>query len=314
MATSVATVFMTVLSMTFQQSDTTITVAAGARLDVETMGGSIVVGTWDRNEVRVQATHGSRDVIDVETSGSVVRVRAERSSGFGFTGIVDYQINVPATMDLELSGINVGITVEGTRGRVNAQSVQGDITVRGGRGEITLESVTGRVELDGVEGSVKATSVAGGVRLRNVTGDVEAESVSGSVVLENVTSSRVNASSVSGRIYYDGIIANNGRYSFATHSGWITLGVQPDLNATISVALLSGSFSSTIGTLAGGAGDRGRRQTFTVGAGSAFVELESFSGTVRIVRRGEVPAPTADASGAPRGLGLNLDDLLNSIF
>jgi DUF4097 and DUF4098 domain-containing protein YvlB len=314
MAMSLATVLMTVLSMAFQQSDTTITVAAGDRLDVESMGGSIVVGTWDRNEVRVQATHGTRDVVNVETRGSVVRVRTERSRGFGFSGIVDYQITVPATMDLELDGVNVAITVEGTRGRVNAESVQGDITLRGGRGEVSLETVMGRVEVDGVQGAVRAASVAGGMRVRNVIGEIEAESVSGSVVIENVTSSSVNASSVSGRIYYDGIIANDGRYSFASHSGSITLAVQPDLNATISLALLSGSFSSSIGSMTGATGDRGRRQTFTVGAGSALVELESFSGTIRIARRGEVSAPTADASGAMPGLGFDLDNVLNSIF
>ncbi len=317
MATSVATVLMTFLSMALQQSDTTITVAPGVRLDVETMGGSIAVATWDRNEVRVQASHGTRDGINIETSGSVVRVRGERTGGFGIPSIIDFQITVPAAMDMDLSGVYVTVAVEGARGRVNANTIQGDITVRNGRGEVSAKAVSGRVEIDGVAGSVNASSVAGGVRLRNVTGNIDAESVSGSVVLENASSSRVEVSSVTGRIFYDGVIAANGRYSFATHSGSITLGVQPDLHATVSVALLSGSFSSSFGSLNGGANDRGRRRTLTIGTGSAMVEVESFSGAVSIVRRGEVPVPTADRGRPIGNLGsdlagaLDLTDILN---
>jgi hypothetical protein len=36
---------------------------------------------------------------------------------------------------------------------------------------------------------------------------------------------------------------------------------------------------------------RGRRATYTLGAGGADVELESFGGTIRLRRPGTVPAP-----------------------
>jgi DUF4097 and DUF4098 domain-containing protein YvlB len=272
-----------------QQSDTTITVAGGARLDVETHGGSITIDTWNRNEVRVQATHGSRDEIQVRTRGSVVRVDAENSRGG--PAIIDYRITVPAAMDLELEGIYTEITVSGTQGQVSASTVQGNITVTGGTGQVELESVQGRILVDGARGTVRAASVAGQVRLRNIRGPIEAESVSGRVVIEGASSNQVSAETVSGRIYYDGAIEEGGSYSFVTHSGSVTVSVPGALNSTISVATISGSLESSFPGLTTTGSIRGRRQSLTAGNGNSTLELESFSGDLRLVRRGEVSPP-----------------------
>src|SRR5574341_1742836 len=63
-----------------QQTDTTLPVRQGARLDVENFGGEIVVRTWAQDRVRIQATHSSRDWIEVSASPSAVRVEADRKS------------------------------------------------------------------------------------------------------------------------------------------------------------------------------------------------------------------------------------------
>jgi DUF4097 and DUF4098 domain-containing protein YvlB len=273
------------------QADTTITVPATARLDVQTQGGEIIVDTWARNEVRVQAAHGSRDQIRVVTSGQVVRVRAEPTSGN--VGIVDYRITVPVGMDLDLSGVYADILVRGTRGQVRAQTVHGDVTVNGGSGQVSAEAVQGMVLVEGARGTVNARSVAGQVRMRDVQGDITAQAVSGAVVLENVQSANVSASSVSGQVFYDGPIAAGGRYSFTSHSGGVTVAVPANPNATFSIAQLSGSFTSSLPGLATAStgSSAGRRRTLTAGDGSAVVELESFSGSIRVVGRGEVAAP-----------------------
>ena len=65
------------LAVVMQQTDTTVSVRPNARLELENYGGSIVVRTWDRNQVRVKATHGRRDWIEISASASVVRVEAE---------------------------------------------------------------------------------------------------------------------------------------------------------------------------------------------------------------------------------------------
>ncbi|MEX0912489.1 MAG: hypothetical protein WD031_03585, partial [Gemmatimonadota bacterium] len=120
MTTTLAVVVLAGLLAAPQQADTTITIPAGERLDVHTQGGQIVVSTWDRQEVRIEAEYGSRDQIRVTTSGSVVRVRADSRGGIG---IVDYRITTPVGTDLDLGGLFTEIRVEGEPGRVRANTV-----------------------------------------------------------------------------------------------------------------------------------------------------------------------------------------------
>lgn len=267
------------------QTDTTLAVQPGSRLEVRTTGGDITVRTWDRNAVRIEAEHSSRTLVDVESSGTVVRVRAR--SRFGPANAVDYRITVPASMSLELSGMYTEIDVQGTRGDVSAQSVQGDITVRGGRGSVSARSVQGAVLVEGAEGQVRVASTSDDVRVVGASGEVYAVTVSGDVYLERVTSGRVEAGTVSGDVYYDGTLQPRGRYSFVTHSGDVVASVPEGADATITVSTLNGDVDASFPLPSGGDGT-GRRFEYTLGSGSAQVEMETFSGDVALRRPGEV--------------------------
>jgi DUF4097 and DUF4098 domain-containing protein YvlB len=294
MTTLTTAILIAGLSAPLQQADTTIILPAAERLEVQTAGGEIVVDTWDRDEIRIEAEYGSREEVRVSTSGAVVRVQGESRIGIA---TIDYRITVPADMDLELVGMNADIYVDGSQGQVGARTVNGDIRVRGGGGRVEVETVQGSVEVEGARAAVRARSVGGQVLLRNVTGAIDAQTVSGGVVLEGIQSNRVDASAVSGGIFYDGAIQDNGRYSFVSHSGSVTLALPETPNATVRVGVLSGTIRSSFPGTVGPTRDSGRTQSFTVGTGSAFVEIESFSGSVRLVRRGEVDPP----GGSNRG-------------
>jgi DUF4097 and DUF4098 domain-containing protein YvlB len=289
MFSTLATVFLAALLIAPQQPDTTITVPARERLDVYTQGGEIAISTWDRNEVQVRASYGSRDRIDVRSSGSVVRVRSQ--SNRPGPGIVEYEITVPVGMNLELEGLYTDISIEGTNGQVDAVTVQGDVSLRGGGGRVDIETVQGSISVEDARGDVSTHAVGGDIRLQDIAGSIDAETVSGRLVLTNINASRVSAASVSGRIYFDGSIAEGGSYAFASHSGSITVAVPQPLNATVSVAQISGAFNSSVSSLTTSELRRGRRQSFTAGNGSALLELESFSGSIRLANRGDVDPP-----------------------
>src|SRR2546427_6575700 len=74
MLTTLAT--LAALALT-QQTDTTVQVRSGARLEISNFGGEIAVKTWSRNAVRVVAEHSSRDRISVDASDQLVRVKTE---------------------------------------------------------------------------------------------------------------------------------------------------------------------------------------------------------------------------------------------
>ena len=86
--------------------DTVIAVDPGGRLDVENFRGSVTVHAWDRNEVRVMAD-GPRNAVRIHGGGSSVTVRTEHQHGHRS---VDYRLNVPATMDMTIHGVDTDVT------------------------------------------------------------------------------------------------------------------------------------------------------------------------------------------------------------
>lgn len=273
------------------QTDTTFSVQPGARLEVNNMGGEIAVRAWDRNEVRIQAEHSSRTRVDVRNTGSVVTVRA--GSGYGPANIVDYRITVPASMALDLSGMHTDIDVQGTQAEVKAQTVQGEVSIRGGR-SVSARSVSGEVSVEGARGDVRASTTSENVRVASAVGEVIAETVSGDIFLERIDSRRVEAGTVSGDVFYDGTIQDRGRYSFVTHSGDVVASVPERADVKVSIASIDGDLDASFPVTFVG-DDRGRRQSFVLGSGSAQLEMETFSGDVLLRRPGEVSAALEQA-------------------
>src|SRR5438034_146098 len=129
-----------------QETDPTVRVRAGARLEISNFGGEMDAKTWGRNAVRVMAEHSSRDRIRVDASDQVVRVKTE--AGRRGPSQIDYAVTVPAWMALNLSGVYTDIKVDGAQNEITAETVQGEITVLGGAGNVSLKSVMGAVTLD----------------------------------------------------------------------------------------------------------------------------------------------------------------------
>lgn len=264
------------------QSDTTFAVSPKARLDVRDHEGTITITAWNRNDVRVRASLGRRERIEVSNTGAVVRIEARRERGGPAS--VDFDITVPASMALSLNGLSADISVDGVTGDVTAQSVEGDITVRHGGGSATLSSVEGDVILDGARGRVQVNGTDGGIRISNVVGDISAETIDGDITLDGIDAANVDASTVDGDVSYRGTVKDGGSYHLSSHSGDVTLSVGSQVNATVSVSTFDGSFDAAFPVQLTQSRP-GKRFTFVLGNGSARVELESFDGTIRLDRR-----------------------------
>ena len=261
-----------------QQTDTTLAVSRDTRLSVDNFAGAISVTGWNRNEVRVQATGGDEDKVKVRLGGGVLRISQNMRYG---PESVDLRISVPAWMSVDLEGVSTSISVSGTQGPVSAQSVEGDITLRGGAGNISLSSVEGAVSAEETKGNVEVTSVEGDVVLRNIAGEVSVSAVDGGILLEGITSSSVRANTVDGDITFAGGITDGGRYGFTTHDGNVTIRPVGKINATVSVSTFSGEFESTSPVTVTRTQSGGNRFSFTIGTGSANLDLEAFDGSIR---------------------------------
>src|SRR3989475_4759789 len=211
MLTTLATLAALALA---QQTDTTVPVRAGARLEINNFGGEIAVKTWSRNAVRVVADHSSRDRIPLDASDQVVRVKTE--GGRRGPSQIDYAVTVPAWMALNLSGVYTDIKVDGAQNEITAETVQGEITVLGGSGNVSLKSVMGAVTLEKARGRIALSRGNEESRATEVSGDLTAETVNGDITLIQIESANAEANTVNGDITYDGTIKDGGRYRFGT--------------------------------------------------------------------------------------------------
>jgi DUF4097 and DUF4098 domain-containing protein YvlB len=267
------------------ETDTTFAVPAGASLSVNNFGGSIVVHGWTQNRVKIHAEHGSRGGIEASLVGNTVIIKA--SSRHGAPSVVDFEITVPQDMALTLSGTYTEITVDGVRGAISAETVDGSIDVRGGSGIVTLHSIQGSVTLADATGRIEINSVNESVELSNVSGQIKAETTNGDMSLMGIKSGSVEASTINGDVEYEGTVSDGGTYSFNSHNGDITVSIPEGANVTLSVATANGdidpSFPLPLTATAGK-----HRYTFKLGSGSARMEVESFQGDIQLRRPAEM--------------------------
>ncbi len=276
------TLSLAVATVWAQGPDTSLAVSPGARLELRRHRGDITIGTWNRNEVRIHGTEGASEGWDIRVSGSTVTI----GSGLrrGSRRSEDYALSVPAWMELRLVGMAGDVRVEGSESRIEVETLQGDIVVSGGR-DVNLRTASGDIRLSSAKGRIVLATVSGDVEVTHAVGRIiEAQAVSGDIRLRGIRSEDVIATTVSGDIEYSGYLLQGGRCRLSAHSGDITVLVPPGAGLVVDVSTFSGGFESDYPVTSPEAGGRGRRFTFTLGEGGARLELESFSGDIRLLR------------------------------
>lgn len=272
------------------QTDETVAVQKGTRLNINNFAGEVVLKTWDKDSLHVVARHQPRARVNIRQATGAVNVT---SSGAAGPASVDYEITAPSWMPVRIEGTYNFVTIEGAQAEVFANTVRGDVIIRGGTGVITARSVEGEVDIQGARGKVTVSSVNEKVKIADSSGEITAETVNGDITMTGIDSKSVDASTVNGDIVYEGKIADGGHYAFNTHNGDISLGLPDSPNATFSLRTYNGSVSTDF-TLEGfdrRQAQRGRRATATLGNGSADVTLETFGGAIRL-RKGSVTRPS----------------------
>lgn len=266
------------------ETDQSVPVARGARLTVNNFAGEVVIKTWDRDQLRVQARHTARAKVNIRQTATVVAITADTHG----TASVDYEITAPAWMAVKVEGTYNFVTVEGAQNEVSAETVRGDVVIKGGTGTVTAKSIQGEVIVEGARGRINVSSVNEGIRVSGASGDITAETTNGHISLTKVTSSNVDVTTVNGNITFDGPVTDKGRYRFTTHNGNITAGVPDDANVAFMVRTYNGEFATSLNVTGPPRSEarRGRRITYTLGNGSAEMEMETFGGSIRVRRVG----------------------------
>ena len=262
-----------------QQADTTFAVSA-SRLEVNQLEGVVNVMAWDRDEMRVVADYDEDEGrLDIRQSGGTIHVATKGEWGEPVYG--ELELSVPRGMAIEMTGVSLEVSIEGSRGDVSVSTAEGSIILAGGSGNVALNAVDGDVTLSAASGKIAINAVDGEVSVSRSDGAIAVTAVDGDVTLEGITSDNVSVNAVDGDIGYNGTIADGGRYVLSTHDGDLNVLIPDGSNARISIDTFSGDLDTDFPVEL--EGDFGKKRiSFTVGTGKALVELSAFDGTISL--------------------------------
>lgn len=258
-----------------------IDIAAGGALNIVNGGGSVTLhsGGPGHQVLVTYVTHSDKVEVDQNISANNQRVELRTHAlpdqkPSADEAKVDYDITVPA------AGISV-----------NVSTTSAPITVESLSGEIGLSSETGQITVRNVAGShLRVRSMNAAVNFSNVTlSRVDIQSAGGAVQLSNVTGQRVAVGTTSGNIDYRGDCSGGGDYVLTTHSGAIDVTLPPtasvDLTARSTNGTVENAFPLKEKTHNSFVPRQGRSFAGTSNSGSSSVELQSFSGKIRVKKQ-----------------------------
>lgn len=274
-------------AITTTSGDITIT-DAGSRTIVRSTSGNIsaahIGGT-----LTINSTSGELRISDVTS-----RLSAQARSG-NITALDLHD-------DVAVNAMSGDVRLEKIGGRINARAISGKLIVRDAGGDATLESISDSILAENIKGRVTVTavsanatirnvqegaragSVSGSILITNVKGLIEAKSTNGDLSLRDVDSHEVHLNSHSGSVNYQGAIYDDGRYSFESFNGSVTIYIPTNSNFSVSAKSFSGEISNDFDLKS--TGTRPTRLQGSHGKESgANITIVSFSSEVNLRRK-----------------------------
>lgn len=242
---------------------------------VRNLNCRINVKSWQKLEVLVVADHVSeKSEVDAEQVGNRIDIVTHLiSENVGPKELeANYEITVPEETELQVKTDSGWVVVE----RVT--------------GDMTIETVTASVDLKEVAGYLVIRTNEGSLVCFRCAGRIDFRSTSGNATFTQPLSANVRASTLSnGRIVFDGNFLRGGIYKLQTYNGPIEVRFSETDSFDLS-ATTQGQVDSQA-TLKPPVHNRRSNSRFsnslfgTFNEGLARVELTSFNGTIRILRR-----------------------------
>jgi DUF4097 and DUF4098 domain-containing protein YvlB len=243
------------------------------------VNGRIEVKSSKSPEVIVSSTATAAKVaVEVEQVGDRIDISA---SAMGSNAEpqelqADFQLTVPEQTELQLKT---------QTGLIYVEQVTGDMK---------LESVAGDVHLKEVSGYIIVKTTGGSLVCTLCSGKLEFTSIGGSAQVLQPALTNVNLMTTSGNILYDGDFIRTGIYTMKSGRGLVEVRFSGndsfDLNARTNLGTVDNQAADFLKpdthTPHRSTASRYAHSLFgTVGQGLAKVELSSYSGTIRILKR-----------------------------
>jgi DUF4097 and DUF4098 domain-containing protein YvlB len=179
----------------------TFTVQPGGMLEVEVDPGAVVLETWSKNEVEVEA-----DGIDerypnrlkVSQAGNTISVQYHDTRHH--SGRLVFTIKVPAKFNADIQTSGGSLKQKGSlTGEMKAETQGGSIKIEYIVGNVDLETGGGSIKVEKVEGDARLQTGGGSIETGTITGTTDAHTGGGGITLKE-TGGKVVASTGGGSI------------------------------------------------------------------------------------------------------------------
>lgn len=268
--------------------------APDAKVEIDNLKGRIEVRTWNEPRIQIRGTLGKgTEGLEVEGTESSLRVRVkypESSGWFGGWGSGSAQssellVTLPPGVSLGVDSVSAEIDIDGVAGRtLSIDSVSGDLVVRSDAADINIDSVSGDLRMQSRSPEVNIDNVSGEIELLgNYGGRIRIDSVSGSVRIDSDGAARtLQVGVVSGDISVRTALQPGARLEAESLSGDLEVAVPANTSARVTASSFTGSIRSSHGTVQTSEHGPGSSLDTTLGGGDARIELETFSGDLRL--------------------------------
>jgi DUF4097 and DUF4098 domain-containing protein YvlB len=207
------------------------------------------------------------DRIDISASGLVNSTQPHEVEA-------DFILSVPEQSELQLKT---------QTGLIYVEQVNGDMQ---------LESVAGDVNLKEVSGYIIVKTTGGSLKCTQCTGKLDFASIGGGAQVLQSSLMRINLMTTTGNLLYDGEFVRTGIYTMKSTRGSVEVHFSPTDSLDVDARSITGAVDNQAAEFLrpdahGSHHSRNRGNSFfgTVGQGLAKVELSSYSGTIRILKR-----------------------------
>ena len=245
------------------------------RISLTNLKGQVLVRAWPKPQVHIVYTIASPQVeVDTEVlpdTGAAEKIHFTTHlldpALVGDAQSADYTLDVPAGASLQI------------------RNLQGSARVVGIQADASIDSVGGNIVVSDYSGHLSVRSVGGDIEITHPSGQVDAYTITGNLHFVSPATTRLRGSTTSGNILYEGDFMERGDYYLSAYSGNVDVICPASASYELSATTKRGKVINTLAI-------NRRRQPARPGeaesllgthnTGKATVQLQSFSGNIRI--------------------------------
>ena len=276
-AAAAAALLLVVTSLYAEEIRKTFSTTPTPKVEVRTQSGKVKVRGWDQNQVGV-AGQSASDAMKVTIEGDTDSVSIESHPMRDKLSREESQVN----LDIQVPRKSA-VSVKSDRGTVEVDNLNG--------GELIVDGMSTDVDVADVNGIIDLKTVDGPIQVVSSQGKIKAESISGDMRFVRVTGPEFSANTNSGHITFEGDFggqsAKGGTYVLSSYSSPIEVIAARTASVHVSARSMQGLIQNNLTirpTVEGNSFRRlpGRYVEGRFNAGDAILEVNSFSGTIRL--------------------------------